>query len=124
MLWTVAIAIAAVLVWVKRRFHTVQAIFRDSRRPMDVTDLKGDNPAQKNLARLVLFYRSRMIIAFSLSETIAIFGLLLALTGDYASDQQSLSLISAGLLVYFFPSRAFFDELLNEYERREAQQSW
>jgi len=60
-----------------------------------------------------------MIIAFSLSEMIAIFGLVLALIGNYRSDQQVFSLISACLLVYFYPSRTFFDELIAECERRE-----
>ena len=90
---------------------------------MEIRDLKGDTPMEKNAARLVSYYRSRMILAFSLSEMIAFFGLVLALMGDYASDQQVLSLVSACLLVYFYPSRAFFDDLINEYERREARRA-
>ena len=120
-LWVIAIVTAAFLVWVKSRFHTVQAIFQASRRPMEIRNLRGDTPGEKNAARLVVFYRSRMIVAFSLSEMIAIFGLVLALIGGYTSDQQGLSLLSACLLVYFYPSKAFFEELINEYERREAR---
>lgn len=119
-LWTIAIVTAAFLVWVKSQFHTVRAIFHASRQPMEITDLKGDTPVEKNAARLVSCYRSRMIVAFTLSEMIAIFGLILALIGNYTPDQQVLSLLSACLLVYFYPSRGFFDDLINEYERREA----
>lgn len=118
-LWVVSIAATAFLLWVKSHFHTVQAIFRASRQPLEIRDLKGDTPIEKDAARLVFSYRSRMIIAFSLSEMIAIFGLVLALIGNYRSDQQVFSLISACLLVYFYPSRTFFDELIAECERRE-----
>ena len=76
---------------------------------------------EKNATRLVSFYRTRMIFAFALSEVIAIFGLVLGLIGGHRSDQQGLSLLSACLLVYLFPSRSFFDDLIAEYERREAQ---
>ena len=122
-LWVIAIVTAAFLVWVKSRLHTIRAMFQDSRRPMEIRSLRGDTPGEKNAARLVVFYRSRMIVAFTLAEMIAIFGLVLALIGNYTSDQQGLSLLSACLLVYFYPSKTFFEELINEYERREARRA-
>ena len=121
--WVISIVSAAFLVWVKSHSHTVQAIFRASRQPLEIMDLKGDTPVEKDAERLIFSYRSRMIVAFSLSEMIAIFGLVLALIGDYRSDQQVFSLISASLLIYFYPSRTFFDELIGECERREMRRT-
>jgi hypothetical protein len=55
-LWLIAILTAVFLLWVKSHFHTVDAIFRDSTQPMEITDLEGDTAAEKDAARLVSFY--------------------------------------------------------------------
>ena len=123
LLWAIAVAIAALLFWVKSRLHTVPAIFQASKQPTEVRNFKGESPMEKNAMRLVSFYRTRMISAFALSHIIAIFGLVVGLLSYHRSNQQGLSLLSACLLVYFFPSQGFFDDLIAEYLRREAQRS-
>lgn len=119
-LWVAAALATAVLLWVKSRFHNVRAVFQAARQPTDIQDFAGDTPAEKNASRLVYFYRTRMLFAFCLSQLAAVFGLMLVFIGDYTSDQQWLSLLSAGLLVYVYPSRGFFEELINQYDRQEA----
>lgn len=111
----------AFLLLAKSRLNTVEAIFRGSREPTREKSEKGETPVEKGAARVVSYYCSRMAVSFALAETIAIYGLVLALIGPYKWEQQILSLISGVLLVYFFPSRIFFDDLITEYETREAR---
>jgi hypothetical protein len=117
-LWIAAVLTTAVLLWVKSRFHNVRAVFQAARQLTDTQDFAGHTPAEKNASRLVYFYRTRMLFAFCLAELVALFGLILVFIGNYTSDQQWLSLLSAGLLVYVYPSRGFFEGLINEYDRQ------
>ncbi len=117
--WVITCITAAFLLWSKNSFCSVEALFRGSSVPTPPKTLRGETPAEKGAARVVSYYRSRMVAAFVLAETIAIFGLLLGLIGDHLWEQRVLSLMSWAFLILFYPSRAFFEELIQEYQRRE-----
>ena len=117
--WVITCITAAFLLWSKNSFYSVEALFRGSSVPALPKTVRGETPAEKGAARVVSYYRSRMVAAVALAETIAIFGLLLGLIGDYLWEQRALSLMSGALLILFYPSRAFFEELIQEYQRRE-----
>jgi hypothetical protein len=123
-LWVIALACALLVLWAKQRFYNIEAIFQASKRPLLVrpllaSNLKGETPTEKGASRLVYFYRYRIVRALTLSESVAICGLLLALTGSYGLEGRLFYLMSVALLMLFYPSRAFFDSLIEEYEHRE-----
>ena len=121
LIWAIACLTAAFLLWSKNRFYSVEAIFQGSKVPRRPKALRGESPLEKGAARVVSYYRARMVAAFVLAETIGIYGLLSALLGNYFGDQRLLSALSATLLILFFPSRPFFDELVQKCERREIE---
>jgi len=95
-LWTVVLVICAVLWWWNQRYLTKEALI--SQAPL----------GRQSLSNYVI----KKIVAFALAESIAIYGLILALLGYSTSDQVIMSLISGGFLIYHYPSRSFFDELI------------
>lgn len=121
LIWMVALLTAGFLVWSKNRFYSAETIFQGSKVLGPAKTLKGESPMEKGTARVVSYYRTRMVRAFVLAETPAVYGLLLDLTGDYSWDQRLLSALSAALLIFFYPSRLFFEELLEKCERREIE---
>ncbi len=121
LIWAVAFLTTGFLVWSKNRFYSAEAIFQGSKVSRPPQSLRGESPMEKGAARVVSYYRARMVAAFVLAETIAIYGLLLNLIGNYFWDQRLLSLLSAALLVFFYPSRPFFEDLVQKCERREIE---
>ena len=122
-IWGVGIGTAALLLWSRSRFYSVEQVFDASRRPREVPVI-GESAAEMAASRLVHFYRSRMINAFALAGSLALYGLLLAVieTTDY---QWRLFCVTAvAMFVLFYPSRTFFETLLKEYERRETMREW
>jgi hypothetical protein len=117
--WLVALAFALFLVWAKRRLYTVDAIFRVAERPLLLTDLRGETPTEKGAARLIYFYRFRMTRALALSASIGVCGLLLTAMDPSGWEGRLFYLTSAALLMLFYPSKTFFDSLIEEYEHRE-----
>ncbi len=83
--------------------------------------LRGESPLEKGAARVVAYYRARMTAAYILADSIGIYGLLLALVRNYFWDQRLLSALSAILLILFYPSRDFFEQLIKKCEMREAE---
>jgi hypothetical protein len=118
-IWVISLVLACLLLWAKPRFYNIDSIFQASKKPLLVLNLKGETPTEKGAARLIYFYRSRMVLALTLSESVAICGLLLGTISSYGQERRLFSLISVVLLVIFYPSRAFFDGLIKEYEHRE-----
>lgn len=105
-LWFVILIVMGVLLlWIKK-FLTKEAILRR------VTSGRG---AAKKLLRSYLL---RKVLAFALAESIAIHGFVLAMLGRYMWDQYILTLVSGLFFINLFPSRAFLDELIREYEER------
>lgn len=100
-LWTVVAVIIAVLWWWKQTYLTKEAL------------LTNHNP--KRGTRMSQ-YAMRKIVAFTLAEAIAVYGLILGLLGDHLWDQLGLSLIAGLLLTYLYPSRAFLEEIITAME--------
>ncbi|HEY2989812.1 MAG TPA: hypothetical protein VGL11_18975 [Candidatus Binatia bacterium] len=118
--WLLALAFALLLLWAKQRFYTVDAIFRAATRSWLLTDLGGETPTEKGAARLIYFYRFRMTRALVLSALIGVCGLLLSAMNPPGWEGRLFYLTSGALLVFFYPSKAFFDSLIKEYEHREV----
>ena len=121
LIWAVACLTAAFLLWSKQRFYGVEAIFQGSKVPGRPKALLGESPLEKGAARVVAYYRARMMAAYLLADSIGIYGLLLALVRNYFWDQRLLSALSAILLILFYPSRDFFEELIKKCEMREVE---
>ena len=108
-LWIVALAEFGVLWWWNNRFLTKEAVLKE----MTVLQKLSENQA-------VSSYAGKKIVAFALAESIAIYGLVLALIGNHLSDQYLMTLIAGLWLVYLYPSGAFFEDLAREFEARGA----
>ena len=105
-LWFVILVVMGVLLlWIKN-FLTKEAILKKVTR--------GQNSAKRRLRSYLL----RKVLAFALAESIAIYGLVLAMLGRFMWDQYVLTLVSGLFFIYLFPSGAFLDELIREYEER------
>ncbi len=120
-IWAAALLTGGLLVWLKNRFYSLETIFQGSKVLGPAKTLRGESPLEKGAARVVSYYRARMVRAFVLAETPAIYGLLLDLMGDYSWDRRFLWAMSAALLIVFYPSRPFFEELLEKCERRNIE---
>ena len=123
LIWAVGIGTAALLVWSRSRFYSVDQVFDASRRPREVPVI-GDSAAEMAASRLVHFYRSRMINAFALAASLALYGLLLAVIEAEDYQWRLFCVTAVAMLVLFYPSRIFFDALIKEYERRETMREW
>lgn len=102
-LWAIVVVIVGVLWWWNRRFLGREALLKNY-APKRGAPISG--------------YAMKKIVAFALAEAVAIYGLILALSGNHLWDQLVLSVVAALFLLYLYPSRAFFDELLREMEAR------
>jgi len=95
-LWLVALVEAAALFWWSRRFLTKEGALRGIRGT-------AVNP--------LTYYVGRKIGALGIAQSIAVYGLVLALVGGYFWDQYILTFLSAALLVWHYPSRGMLEEL-------------
>lgn len=102
-LWAIVVVIVGILWWWNQRFLAKEALLKNY-APKRGTPISS--------------YAVKKIVAFALAEAVAIYGLILALSGHHLWDQLVLSVIAALFLLYLYPSRAFFDELLREMEAR------
>jgi hypothetical protein len=123
-LWAFAIAISAYLLWSKNRIHTVQAFLYSLKQPNFFESIEGSTSLEMQAHVLFRIYRRRMLVVFVLCHSIALIGLIMVLVGADVSEQQSVLVISAFLLIYYYPSRLFFEQLIGEYERQEAARGW
>jgi hypothetical protein len=121
--WALAILTAVLLVWTRPRFYGVKAIFDASKRPL-LVDVDGDMPEEKGASRLVYFYRVKMLYALGLSGSLTVYGVFLALIDPDDFEWRIFCATAVALLVLFYPSRSFFDELMKEYDRRETLREW
>lgn len=67
-------------------------------------------------ALVISTYVTRKIVLFAIVETIAVYGLVLALVGGYVLDHYLLSAVSLLLLAFEFPSSQIFGEFIQEIE--------
>jgi len=121
--WVLAIATALLLVWTRSRFYGVEQVFQASLRPREVPVI-GESAAEMAASRLVYFYRVKMLYALGLSGSLTVYGLFLALIDPDDFEWRIFCATAVALLVLFYPSRTFFDELIKEYERRETMREW
>ncbi len=123
LIWALGIGTAALLLWARARFYSVEQVFQASRRPREVPVI-GDSAAEMTASRLVHFYRSRMVNAFALAASLALYGLLLAVIDPDDNQWRLFCVTAVAMLVLFYPSRTFFEALMKEYERRETMREW
>ena len=123
LIWALAIGTALLLVWSRSRFYSVAAIFEASKRPRMIPVL-GDSPAEMGASRVVYFYRSKMLAGLGMAASVAFYGLCLAAIDPADYEWRLFGLTAAALLLLFYPSKSFFDELIKEYERRETMRDW
>jgi len=87
-LWILALSEVGLLYWWKGKYLTKKSFFAGLRQP---------NPA--------VLYLKNYIIAFAIAESVAIWGLVLAMVGGYRSDQYALTFLSAFLLIQVYPPK-------------------
>jgi hypothetical protein len=114
-LWLFAVGEIGFLFWWEKRFLSREAIFQRPSFRFFPNMVKGhQTPEEEKLGRILSNYLLGKVLGFAISESIAIYGLVLAYIDSFPWDQYLLSLISVLLLVYFYPSRSFFDSLIRE----------
>ena len=122
-LWVIALIEGAVLLWWNRRFLTKEAVLhaKGGRLVAAILGLSGraQTPQEVEAAKIVSVYLFRKILAFSVAQSIAIYGLVLAFVGRNMVDQYLLTLFTLLFLIHLFPSRSFLTGLLSEIEARE-----
>lgn len=121
--WGLAIVTALLLVWTRSRFYSVEQVFQASLRPREVPVI-GESAAEMAASRLVYFYRVKMLYALGLGGSLTMYGLFLALIDPNDFQWRIFCVTAVALLVLFYPSRSFFDDLMKEYERRETMREW
>lgn len=82
------------------------------------TVLRLERPADEQIKAAISKTTTRGIVAFAIAESIALYGLILALIGRLFLDQFLLTLISGVLMIQLYPSARFFDELVREGQPR------
>lgn len=104
-LWMIVAMIVGVLWWWKQTRLTKEALLTnyDPRRGTGISR-----------------YAARKIVAFTLAEAIAVYGLVLGLLGRHLWDQLGLSLIAGSFMIHLYPSRTFLDELITTMEARSS----
>ena len=108
-MWIVALTESGILWWWNNRFLTKEAVLKETAALQKLSEKQA-----------VSNYAGKKIVAFALAESIAIYGLVLALIGNHLSDQYLMTFIAGLWLVYLYPSGAFFEDLAREFEARGA----
>lgn len=101
------LAESGVLWWWHNKFLTKETVLKETTVFQEST-------------RAISSYAGKKIVAFALAESIAIYGLVLALIGNHLSDQYLMSFVAGLWLAYLYPSGVFFEELGREFEARGA----
>lgn len=122
-LWLITIGLSFYLVWSKKRIHTVDAFLYALRGPILAQNIRGATSLEMRAHALFRIYQFRMFVVFFLCHVIAMLGLFLRMVADPA-DQHAAIMLSAAVMIYYYPARFFFSRLMNEYERREAARGW
>jgi hypothetical protein len=117
-LWVLAILQAIFLVWWRKRYFTIERPLEGSDRDNIVGALvkRAQNGMGQRAGKVSWRYFLRSILAFGIAESIALYGLVLAVTGHYVVDQYSLSALSLMLLFYFYPSNTLFGHISEQAE--------
>jgi len=116
-LWALAFADVATLVWWRRRFLSRQAILGRVRQYKILQSLQQHNTeAEEQAAGVVSAYVTGKIVVFALVEAVAIYGFALAFVNRDFSSQFILSAAAAALLLFEFPAKRFLAELLRGVE--------
>lgn len=100
-LWMIVAMIVGVLWWWKQTRLTKEALLTN------YDPIRGTGMHR---------YAVRKIVAFTLAEAIALYGLVLGLLGRHLWDQLGLSLIAGFFMIHLYPSRTFFDDLITTME--------
>lgn len=115
-LWLIVVIEVGFLFWWKKRFLSKQAIVRragESRWiPMVVRG--HQTPAEERAARAISWYIGGRVTGFAIAESLAVYGVFLAIIGGYFWDQYVLTTLCLLFLIYFYPSKSFITELLKE----------
>ncbi len=106
-LWILVLAESGGLWWWNNKFLTKEAALKET-------------AAFQEPGRALANYAGKKIVAFALAESIALYGLVMALIGNHASDQYLMTFIAGFWLAYHYPSGVFFEELAREFEARGA----
>jgi len=117
-LWVIVAIQVAFLFWWRKHFLSKEFLLRRGRETrLMPTLLRGhQTPTEKVAARVLSWYILGSVVAFAVADSIAIYGLYLGYIGEYFLDQYILSFICLLLLIYFYPTKAFFTELLGELD--------
>jgi hypothetical protein len=100
-LWFVAfIQVAVLLFWTRRVLS--EEVVRRAVRGTAIDPLK--------------YYTGKKIAAIGMAQSIAAYGLVLALIGPYFWDQYILTMIAATLLIRHYPSRRSLDKIKSALE--------
>jgi hypothetical protein len=94
--WLVAAIQVGVLFWWTRRFVGKEAVL---------------NAVRGTALDPLTYYMGRKIAAIGIAQSVAVYGLVLALVGRYFTDQYMLTALSVALLIRHYPASETFDEL-------------
>ena len=121
-LWLVSVVDIAVLAWWNRRYLGTQSILSQAATNRRIKPPPGlsqpKSPLEEGAVKVVSWFWIAKLVAFGFAESLALYGLALAVVGGYFLDQYILSFVSGLLLAYQFPTAESFEAILREYEGR------
>jgi len=121
-LWLVSVVDIAVLAWWNRRYLGTQSILSQASTNRRIKPPPGlsqpISPLEEGAVKVVSWFWTAKLVAFAFAESLALYGLALAVVGGYFLDQYILSFVSGLLLAYQFPTAESFEVILREYEGR------
>jgi hypothetical protein len=121
-LWIlVAVDLGYYAYWKKRYLkpQTIRADRKNTKVLRALQEHKGR--IEERAASMVSTYITRKIVIFAIIEALAVYGLVLALTGGFLADQYLLSALSLILLILEFPRESVLESLVRDAEGSQIE---
>jgi hypothetical protein len=116
--WLLTLVDLGYYIYWRKRNLTPGSIVRDAKATKlfrALEEFRG--AAEERAAYVVSTYVTRKVVIFAIVEAIAVYGLVLAITGRFVQDQYWLSALSVVLLVSEFPSEKSLGALVDAAEQ-------
>ena len=114
--WLLAFIDIGYYIYWKRRLAP-EVVLREAKTSKRLRALEGyKGGEEERAAAVVSTYVTRKVVLFAIIESIAVYGLILALVGRFLADQYLLSALALILLIVEFPSVKSLSALLHNLE--------
>ena len=123
-LWLLTLVDLGYYIYWRKRNLTSDSILRHARSTKLFRALEEFRGAvEERAAYVVSTYVTRKVVIFAIIEAIAVYGLVLAVTGRFVQDHYWLSFLSVAMLAFEFPSEKVVDALLRAAEQAPPEKA-